>query len=71
MKNDIYVCPIQLFDEIEQQRANGTINDGITTSPLKYQGCKAKKDYIEQIDSDGIVTVGTFKNGKFWPTTEL
>jgi hypothetical protein len=67
MKNDTYVCPKELFDEIEQQRAKGTISDGITTSSLKYQGCKTKSGYIEQIDSYGVVTVGSFKNGKFIP----
>jgi len=70
VKNEVVINPESLFEEMEQQRAKGTLDHDFGSSPIKYQLCQSNPDYLEQIDINGIVTIGSFKDGKFFPVED-
>lgn len=61
------VDPDNLFEALEEDRVNGCLQDNITSSSLRYQASAQHSGMLEQIASDGTVTVGQFENGKFMP----
>ena len=61
------VDPDSLFDALEEDRVNGRLLDNITSSSLRYQASAQYPGMLEQIATDGTVTVGQFKNGNFMP----
>jgi hypothetical protein len=50
---------------LEAQRQAGTLTQTVTSSTIKYQSSLTHPGYLEQIDQNGNVLVGQFKNGEF------
>ncbi|WP_292950521.1 MULTISPECIES: hypothetical protein [unclassified Neptuniibacter] len=63
------VDPDSLFDSLEDDRATGSLQENITSSSLRYQASTQYLGMLEQISSDGTVTVGQFENGQFKPSS--
>lgn len=61
------VDPDDLFNTLEEDRVSGCFQDSITSSVLRYQASAVHLGMLEQIDSDGKVSVGQFENGQFKP----
>lgn len=59
------IDPDSLFDSLEDDRVTGSLQDNITSSSLRYQASTQYPGMLEQIASDGTVTVGQFENGQF------
>lgn len=67
LKNRPVVSEEALFGELEDERINSRLGNDITSSLVKYPFCKANVEYIEQINSDGGVSIRLFKDGRFQP----
>ena len=62
------VGPEEVFRAAQEARESGALSRAIAeASPVRYQGSQAHPGYLERIDRDGKVTVGTFANGAFHP----
>ncbi|SEG89124.1 TA system antitoxin ParD family protein [Marinobacterium lutimaris] len=62
---DPFVNPDDVFTQIEAERSTGTLNQGITTSSVRYQTSSRFPGKLERIDANGEVMVGMFHNGVF------
>ena len=65
------IDPDDAFNLLEAQREQGTLTQAVTSSAIKYQSSLIQPGYLEQIDQEGNVLVGQFKNGVFVPIDEL
>jgi len=63
------VDPDSLFDALEDDRVTGSLQNDVTSSTLRYQASTQYLGMLEQIASDGTVTVGQFENGQFKPSS--
>jgi len=61
------IDPDDLFNELEQARAKGSIQTDITHSTFRYQASTKHPGLLEQIALDGRVRIGHFENGEFRP----
>ncbi len=61
------VSPDAVFEELEQQRKQGTLSEAITGNTLRYQASSTHPGYLEQITPEGTIKVGQFQNGQFVP----
>ncbi len=59
------VDPDALFETLEASRAQGTLSDSLTQASLRYQASANHPGLLEQIDKDGTITLGQFRNGRF------
>ena len=59
------IDPDEVFNLLETQRQQGSLTQVVTSSAIKYQSSLTHPGYLEQIDQDGNVLVGQFKNGEF------
>ncbi len=59
------VDPDEVFNLLEAQREQGALTQTVTSSAIKYQSSLIQPGYLEQIDQEGNVLVGQFKNGEF------
>ena len=59
------IDPDEVFNLLEAQRQQGSLTQVVTSSAIKYQSSLTHPGYLEQIDQDGNVLVGQFKNGEF------
>ncbi|SEQ75684.1 ParD-like antitoxin of type II toxin-antitoxin system [Amphritea atlantica] len=59
------VDPDVLFEALENDRTSGRLSDDITAASLRYQASASHPGLLEQIDSDGHVSLGQFRNGQF------
>ena len=64
------VEPDEVFQSLETKRRHGTLAQ-VVTGAVKYQSSFTRPGYLEQIDQDGNITTGQFKNGKFEPSSEI
>ena len=70
----IYGKPIdadEVFNCLEGQRQQGTLTHAVTSSVIKYQSSSTQPGYLEQIDQEGNISVGQFKNGEFVSVDEF
>jgi len=65
------IDPDDIFNLLEAQRQAGTLTQAVTSSTIKYQSSLTHPGYLEQIDHNGNVLVGQFKNGEFVSVDEL
>lgn len=65
------VDPDQVFARVDEQRESGELADRVTSSSVKYQSSPAHPGLIERINADGSRDLGTFKAGRFTPTSRL
>lgn len=59
------IDPDEVFNLLEAQRQQGSLTQVVTSSAIKYQSSLTHPGYLEQIDQDGNISVGQFKNGEF------
>jgi len=64
------IDPSAVFKSLEKDRANGHLKKQVSSSAIRYQASQTHPNYLEQIDSNGQITVGQFKNGIFTPLIE-
>ena len=65
------IDPDEVFSSLESQQKQGILTQAVTNSAIKYQSSLTHPGYLEQIDQDGNVLVGQFKNGKFLADSAL
>jgi len=61
--------PEAVFAAVEADRRSGELAKKITTATIRYQASGTHPGYLEQIDADGLHTIGTFHHGLFTPVT--
>ncbi len=59
------INPDDVFNLLEAQRQGGALTQAVTSSTIQYQSSLTQSGYLEQIDQNGNVLVGQFKNGEF------
>lgn len=59
------IDPDEVFRSLESERDSGLLAEAVTSSAVKYQASLTHPGYLEQLDQDGKVTVGQFKDGEF------
>ena len=57
--------PGDVFAALERDRNNGVLEDSVSSLGVRYQASSAHPGYLEQIESDGSITVGRFSEGTF------
>lgn len=61
----VSIDPTSLFAEVKQKRQSGTLEKAIGHKKLRYQASITQPGFLEQVATDGSVTVGRFENGEF------
>lgn len=59
-----------VFAAVEADRRSGELSKKVTTAAIRYQASTTHPGYLEQIDENGVRTIGTFQNGVFTPLNE-
>ena len=59
--------PDEVFQGLEQQRRAGTLSDAVSSSRVRYQASSTHPGLLERLDSEGIITLGRFEQGRFVP----
>jgi hypothetical protein len=59
--------PDSVFEAVEAERGSGTLAKHFTTGKIRYVMSESHPGYLEQIDIQGVHTVGEFKDGEFVP----
>lgn len=65
------VDPEEIFETLDHQRDDGTLQHSVTTSQLRYQASLTQPGLLERIDQNGKVTTGRFENGEFIASGEI
>jgi len=61
------VDPDQVFAALERDRKSGVLARSVSQSTVRYQASDSHPGQLEQIDTDGTITIGQFKGGVFTP----
>jgi hypothetical protein len=64
------VDPDEVFQSLEAERASGTLPHSVTCISVRYQASIIHPGYLEQIDADGNIKTGRFRNGVFIELTK-
>ena len=56
-----------VFGLVEERRAVGTLNHFVNREKPIYQTSESHPGLLEQVEPDGTVTVGKFRDGEFHP----
>jgi hypothetical protein len=59
------IDPGEIFEVLENDRKDGTLQNTITSSAFRYQASLEHLGYLEQIEPDGNITTGRFEHGQF------
>ena len=59
------VAPESVFAALDAQRQSGSLAASLGTASVRYQACPSRPGWLERIDSDGDIRVGTFEGGVF------
>jgi len=65
------LSPEDVFTHLESERAQGTLPQIVSNSPICYQQSLTHPGYLERINADGSATVGQFSHGEFKPLDEM
>ena len=65
LKNTGRVDFDDVLGEVQMRSASGELSQIIANGKTKYQASVSYPGLLEQIEPNGIVTVGMFKNGEF------
>lgn len=66
LKDSHPVAVEDVFSDLESQRASGALAHVIAAKhPVRYQASTTHPGFLDRIDTDGEITVGTFSNGEF------
>jgi len=55
----------QVIEELECDRADGTLQATVTTSKIRYEAVEDTKSLYRQIHEDGSIKTGIVVDGKF------
>jgi hypothetical protein len=61
------VDPDQVFAALERDRKSGVLEQSVSQCKVRYQASGSHPGQLEQIDTDGTITIGQFKEGVFMP----
>lgn len=61
------VSPGDVFNNLQAKRESGELANSVTTTKVRYQASEDYPGFLEKIDKNGKIKVGTFKNGVFKP----
>jgi len=61
--------PDAVFNTLESDRRQATLSDSVTGSDITYQASHSRPGMLEQINPDGNVIIGQFRNGQFVAST--
>jgi len=61
------INPDIVFQTLETDRHSGKLSKSISGASIRYQVSSTHPGQLEQIDSDGHITIGQFNNGIFVP----
>lgn len=61
------IDPDQVFANLNQQRQSGQLVNTINTGNVRYQASVQHPGFLEQINPDGSIIIGQFRNGLFEP----
>jgi len=64
--SDISVNAESIFKQLEVDRASGLLKKQVSNNQVRYQVCESHPQYLEQINPDGSITIGQFKEGIFY-----
>ena len=64
------IDPEIVFSALEEARQLGGLGKVVTSSSVRYQASRSHPGQLERIDSNGMVTIGQFSNGKFTPSSD-
>lgn len=56
-----------VFASLDAERASGLLSRNISAAALRYQASHATPGMLEQVQPDGRVVLGQFRNGQFIP----
>ena len=59
------ISPKDVFEQLEKDRADGTLKQNSLKNNVQYQASKHYLGYLEQIDTNGSIQIGLFNNGTF------
>ena len=59
------INPDEVFKALENDRKAGLLAKSVASATVSYQASTKQLGLLEQIDPDGNITVGEFKNGQF------
>lgn len=62
-----HVDPEQVFAALERDRKSGALAQSVSQSTVRYQASDSHPGQLEQITTDGTITIGQFKEGVFTP----
>ena len=64
------IDPDMVFNNLEQQRESGALAEMIKHGQPRYQASVQHPGYLECIDTNGHVVLGSFKDGAFTPVSD-
>ena len=64
------IDPEDVFSNLEGARTRGTLASAVTKANVRYQASITHPGQLEQLDPEGAITLGQFKNGVFVPVPE-
>jgi len=65
------INPDAVFKTLDDQRESGVLTQLVTGSAIKYQPSLEHPGYLEEIDQQGNVLVGKFREGEFITIDEI
>ena len=61
------IDPDAVFAAVEADRRSGELPKKMTTSAIRYYASVSRPGCLEQVDENGVHTIGTFHSGVFTP----
>lgn len=68
--NSQAIDPKTVFNHLNKQRDTGELSLKVSNSAVQYQASQQHIGLLEQINQDGTIITGTFRDGVFIPMTE-
>ncbi|MEE9338255.1 MAG: hypothetical protein V3U87_09260 [Methylococcaceae bacterium] len=59
------IDPAEVFKALENDRHTGLLHNSVASATTSYQASTKHLGLLEQVDQDGNITLGEFKNGQF------
>ena len=61
----VSVTPDSVFEQLEQYRTQGTLNQKISKTQYRYESSQTHPGLLDRVESDGTRQTGHFRNGEF------
>jgi len=63
----VTVDPEAVFAALGQKRESGALQEAIASGNIRYQASREHPGFLEEVQPDGTIVVGQFKDGRFEP----